>query len=83
MYALLPFIGRFLSVNSFVSRVSKDYKIQIKSDYEIAENGATVRIQSHTHDIQAHCEPDHKVSEIDPSFRVEKSISQSDAASRH
>jgi len=63
--------------------VSKDYKIPIKSDYEIPDKGTTVHIQSHTHDIQARREPDHKFFEIDPSFRVEKSISQNDGATKH
>jgi hypothetical protein len=63
--------------------VSKDYKIPIKSAYEIEEKGTTIHVQNHTHDIQAYHEPDHKVFEIDPSFRVEKHIPASDDATQH
>jgi len=63
--------------------VAKDYKITIKSDYEVPGNGSTTRVQNHAHDIQANHEPDHKVFEIDPSFRVEAPVRRIGDASQH
>ena len=63
--------------------VAKDYKIAIKSDYEVSANGSMTRVQNHAHDIQAHQEPDHKVFEIDPSFRVLAPMRHVGSASQH
>jgi hypothetical protein len=63
--------------------VAKDYKITIKSDYEVPGSGSTTRVQNHAHDIQANHEPDHKVFEIDPSFRVEAPVRRVGDASQH